>query len=91
LLQSDRTSGNQRDYPEGAVERVRFFQSMYAAGLSSQRIADMLPCFDNGTTNAQQRQMLAAERVRIDARIAELVGARGRLEELIVAASDRAG
>jgi hypothetical protein len=35
--------------------------------------------------------MLAEERVRIDARIAELMGARERLEELIVAASDRAG
>ena len=91
LLESGRTPGGQRDYPDGAVERVRFFQSMYAAGLSSRRIADMLSCFDNGTTNAQQREMLAEERERIDARIAELIGARDRLEELIVAASQRAG
>ncbi len=91
LLDSERTSGGQRDYPESAVERVRFFQLMYAAGLSSRRIADMLPCFDNGTTTAQQRVMLAEERVRIDSRIAELTGARGRLDELIAAASDRAG
>lgn len=91
LLQSARTPGGQRDYPDSAVERVRFFQSMYAAGLSSRRIADMLPCFDNGTTTAQQRGMLAEERVRIDARIAELTGARERFEELIDAASHRAG
>jgi hypothetical protein len=51
----------------------------------------MLSCFDNGTTNAQQRGMLAEERVRIDERIAELMGARKRLEELIAAASQRAG
>ncbi len=91
LLESGRTPGGQRDYAEGAVERVRFFQSMYGAGLSSRRIADLLPCFDNGTTNAQQRAMLAEERVRIDERIAELMGARERLEELVAAASQRAG
>lgn len=90
LLESGRTPGGQREYPDGAVERVRFFQSMYAAGLSSRRIAEMLPCFDDRTTNAQQREMLAEERERIDERIAELMGARGRLEELILAASHRA-
>lgn len=91
LLRSARTSGGQRSYTDDAVERVGFFQSMYAAGLSSARIADMLPCFDTGTTDEQQRRMLAEERARIDARLEELARARSRLDELIVAATNRAG
>ncbi|MEU6716358.1 MerR family transcriptional regulator [Nonomuraea sp. NPDC046802] len=91
LLGSTRTSGGQREYPETAVERVRFFQSMYAAGLSSRRIADILPCMDTGTTTAQQRDMLAADRAELDRRITELIDARERLDGLIAAAADRVG
>jgi len=90
LLTSERTSGGQRDYPEAAVERVGFFQLMYAAGLSSRRIAEMLPCIDSGTTSADQRQMLDDERLRIEARIDELIDVRDRLEVIIAAASERA-
>jgi DNA-binding transcriptional MerR regulator len=90
LLTSERTPGGQRDYGEWAVERVRGFQSMYAAGLSSRRIAEMLPCFVEGTTTEKQRVMLAEERARIDERIGELLDIRGRLDDLIVAAADRA-
>lgn len=91
LLQSSRTAGGQREYGSEAVERVRFFQSMYAAGLSSRRIAEILPCLDTGTTSAEQRRMLAEERRRIDARMEELADTRGRLDGLIAAASERAG
>lgn len=91
LLESDRTPGGQREYSDGAVERVRFFQSMYAAGLSSKRIADILPCMDTGTTTAQQREMLIEERGELDRRIAELNDTRTRLDALIAAAVERAG
>ena len=91
LLESDRTSGGQRIYAEDAVERVRFFQRLFAAGLSSRRIAELLPCFDRGSTDAEQRRMLAAERARLDSRIEELVDARAALDRLIVAATERAG
>jgi DNA-binding transcriptional MerR regulator len=90
LLYSERTPGGQRDYAEAAVERVGFFQLMYAAGLSSKRIAEMLPCMDSGTTNVDQRTMLKDEHQRIEARIEELVDVRDRLEVIIAAASDRA-
>lgn len=90
LLQSERTPGGQREYVESAVERVRFFQALYAAGLSSRRIAEMLPCFDTGTTTTQQRLMLDAERTELDQRIADLLDARERLDELMSAAEDRA-
>ena len=91
LLTSTRTSGGQREYAAGDVERVRFFQTLYAAGLSSRRIAELLPCMDTGTTTSQQRQMLDEERDRLDRRIQELVEARARLDEIRVAAEDRTG
>jgi len=90
LLHSERTPGGQRDYDEAAVERVRFFQLMYAAGLSSRRIAELLPCIDSGTTDVDQRRMLHDERRRIDSRIDELVDARDKLDVVIASASERA-
>lgn len=90
LLESTRTPGGQREYPDSAVGRVVFFQSMFAAGLSSRRIADILPCIDTGTTSRQQRDMLTQERVELDRRISELAGARERLDDLILAATQRA-
>jgi DNA-binding transcriptional MerR regulator len=89
LLTSDRTPGGQREYGEAAVSRVRFFQQLYAAGLSSRRIAELLPCVDTGTTTEQQRAMLTEEHARIQARMAELAVALDRLDELIVAADAR--
>lgn len=90
LLTSTRTPGGHREYAEDAVDRVGFFQQLYAAGLASRRIADILPCVDTGTTTQEQREMLDRERSRLDARIAELHAARERLDELIAAAGDRA-
>jgi DNA-binding transcriptional MerR regulator len=89
LLTSDRSPGGQREYAEEAVDRVRFFQQLYAAGLPSRRIAELLPCIDTGTTNNEQRAMLAAERARIQQRVAELNIALARLDELIAAAEAR--
>ena len=89
LLASERGPGGQREYPEEAVERVRFFQQLYAAGLSSRRIAELLPCVTTGTTTAAQRAMLAAERVRIRQRVDELTTALARLDELMLAAQER--
>lgn len=90
LLHSERTAGGQRDYDASAVERVGFFQVMYAAGLSSKRIAEMLPCIDSGTTDVDQRRMLEDEHRRIESRIDELIDVRDRLKVIIAAASDRA-
>jgi DNA-binding transcriptional MerR regulator len=83
LLAPDRSESGQRHYLETAVERVRFFQDMYAAGLTSRNIATLLPCLDTGHTDAQQREMLHAQRARIDDRIAQLRVALDRLDEII--------
>jgi DNA-binding transcriptional MerR regulator len=83
LLTPERSPSGQRHYPEDAVETVGFFQDMYAAGLSSRKIAELLPCFDTGHTDAQQRRMLHAERDRIHGTITQLQTALRRLDEII--------
>lgn len=44
LLAADRTPGGHRDYPERAVDRVVLIQELFAAGLHSTKIAQLLPC-----------------------------------------------
>ncbi|MEY9863415.1 DNA-binding transcriptional MerR regulator [Catenulispora sp. GAS73] len=83
LLVPERSASGQRQYPEAAVEMVRFFQQMYAAGLTSKNIAELLSCYDVGHTDAQQRGMLRAERDRIRDRVAQLQDALHRLDEII--------
>lgn len=83
LLSPERSPSGQRLYPPDAVDRVRFFQQMYAAGLSSRNIAELLPCVDSGHTDADQRTMLHAERDRIRAKLGELQVALERLDEII--------
>ena len=87
LLTAERSPSGQRLYRQDAVARVRFFQQMYAAGLSSRRIAELLPCWDAGHTDADQRAMLRAERGRIQARVDDLQAALDRLDEVIAVSS----
>ncbi|MES5824741.1 MerR family transcriptional regulator [Streptomyces sp. RG80] len=83
LLIAERSPSGQRLYRQDAVTLVRFFQQMFAAGLTSRRITELLPCWDSGHTDAQQRAMLRAERDRIKARVDDLQGALDRLDEVI--------
>ncbi|MET8471578.1 MerR family transcriptional regulator [Streptomyces sp. NPDC006422] len=83
LLVAERSPSGQRLYRQDAVPRVRFFQQMYAAGLTSRRITELLPCWDSGHTDAEQRAMLRAERDRIQAKVDDLQGALARLDEVI--------
>ncbi|MBE1488253.1 MerR family transcriptional regulator [Plantactinospora soyae] len=83
LLASDRSPRGQRRYPDEAADRVRLIQQLYAAGLSSRTIADLLPCVTSKVSTPESRARLAAERDRIDAQIAKLTAARDRLGEVI--------
>ena len=83
LLISERSPSGQRLYRQDAVTLVRFFQQMFAAGLTSRRIAELLPCWDSGHTDADQRAMLRAERDRIHAKVDDLQAALDRLVEVI--------
>src|SRR3954447_15369494 len=83
LLISERSPSGQRLYRQDAVTLVRFFQQMFAAGLTSRRIAELLPCWDSGHTDAEQRAMLRDERDRIQAKVDDLQAALDRLDEVI--------
>ena len=83
LLIAERSPSGQRLYRQDAIARVRFFQQMFAAGLTSRRITELLPCWDSGHTDAQQRAMLRTERDRIQAKVDDLQGALDRLDEVI--------
>ncbi|MEV7074298.1 MerR family transcriptional regulator [Streptomyces sp. NPDC093990] len=83
LLVAERSPSGQRLYRQDAVTLVRFFQQMFTAGLTSRTIAELLPCWDSGHTDAGQRAMLRAERERIQAKVDDLHAALDRLDEII--------
>ena len=82
-----RSESGQRHYPAAAVARVRLIQQLYAAGLSSRTIRDLLPCVDAGVSTPESMARLITERDRIDLQIADLIATRDRLEAVIGAAT----
>jgi DNA-binding transcriptional MerR regulator len=88
LLAAGRTSGGHRHYPEPAVERVALIQHLFAAGLSSRTIAELMADIDAGVSTPGSRARLTAERGRIERQIAELTTARDRLNEVIAVSRD---
>lgn len=86
LVASERTSGGQRQYSAEVVARVRLIQLLYAAGLNSPAVAELLPCIHTGITTPAQRALLRVERAQLDLKIAELARTRDRLEAVITAA-----
>jgi DNA-binding transcriptional MerR regulator len=93
LLVSTRTSGGQRQYPELAVDRVIRIQELYAAGLSSKKIFQILPCMrdaDGGPSEIATPQLvtdLTEERERIDRMIGDLIRSRDVLDDVIETAA----
>jgi DNA-binding transcriptional MerR regulator len=83
LLTSERTPSGQRVYTEPAVDRVRLVQQLFAAGLPSRTIVELLPCVDTGVATPQTFARLRTERDRITAQITELEAARDRLDGVI--------
>lgn len=94
LLVSDRTPGGQREYAESAVDRVIRIQELFAAGLSSSRIAEILPCMrdvDGGPSEIATSQLLTDlgdERDRIERTIRDLTNTRDVLDQVIDSASE---
>ncbi|MER6381931.1 MerR family transcriptional regulator [Streptomyces sp. NPDC001118] len=94
LLTAERTPGGHRDYPERAVDRVIRIQELYAAGLHSEKIRQLLPCMrdgDGGPSSIATPRLVAdltAERDRIDRMIADLKRSRETLDEVIRTAGE---
>ncbi|MGW5308393.1 MerR family transcriptional regulator [Nocardia thailandica] len=95
LLAAERTPGGHRDYPDWAVDRVIHIQELFAAGLTSKRIAQILPCMrdtDGGANEFATPQLVRAlttERARIDRMITDLVRSREVLDDVIERAGER--
>ncbi|HWM04856.1 MAG TPA: MerR family DNA-binding protein, partial [Actinophytocola sp.] len=84
---STRSPSGQRHYAEDAVERVRFLQRLYAAGLSSRTIGELLPCVDSPSAeniDAAFHRMVE-ERDHLTTHIEEMVRTRDSLDQLIEA------
>lgn len=85
LLASVRSSSGQRHYTDDQPERVEFIQRMYAAGLSSRTIAELLPCVDSPSQDNSDSALdrMALERDRLTRHIADLAATRDALDGLI--------
>ncbi|EFL29356.1 MerR family transcription regulator [Streptomyces himastatinicus ATCC 53653] len=75
LLQAGCSPGGQRHYPDTAVGRVRLIQQLYAAGLPSRVVREVLPCVDTGEEKTDQR-------------IIDLLAVRDQLDDVIAIARD---
>lgn len=87
LLASDRSPGGQRHYPGSAVDRVQLIQQLYAAGLTSKAIVELMPCVVDGNATPELLARLSAERNRIDSQVADLISTRDRLDAVITGAT----
>jgi DNA-binding transcriptional MerR regulator len=85
LLSSERSNGGQRHYEPEAVERVALIQRLYSAALCSEKIAELLPCFEEptGRQRPQLRSKLLVEKARIERMMADLEQALGTLVSVI--------
>lgn len=83
LLSAERSASGQRRYTPDAVDRVRFIQSLYAAGLGSRAVLRILPCMDRGVLTEEMHDRLLAERARVQAQLEELTATRDKLDHVI--------
>ena len=88
LLTSDRSASGQRQYRESAIERVRLVQQLYAAGLTSRDIVELIPCVYTGLATPEMVTVLTKQRDRIDQQVAELTEARAQLDGVITTAME---
>ncbi|MFE6847679.1 MerR family transcriptional regulator [Streptomyces sp. NPDC057686] len=87
LLASERSPSGQRHYPDYAVDRVLLIQQLYAAGLPSRSIVELLPCVVTGKVTPELLERLSAERDRISTQIGSLANTRDRLDTVIAEAT----
>ncbi|MEV8400263.1 MerR family transcriptional regulator [Streptomyces niveus] len=91
LLHSTRNPGGQRQYPAGAVERVRLIQRLYSVGLPSRTIREVLPFADSGEVSPELLELLAAEHDRLDRQLTDLRDVRDRLHDCLTEARSHHG
>lgn len=83
LLTPDRTPSGQRHYPDSAVARVHLIQQLYAAGLSSRTIHDLLPCVLDGRATPELLHRLTEQRNTLTTKLTALTTTRDTLDRVI--------
>ena len=74
LIRSERTPGGWRDFDDSMVERVVMIQHLFAAGLGSSTINELLPCLEAPIEERTgvMEQLLAKEALRLEAKRRDL-------------------
>jgi DNA-binding transcriptional MerR regulator len=74
LIHSERTAGGWRDFDPEMIERVVLIQHLFAAGLATSTIDEVLPCLEAPPEkrNGVMEQLLAQEAERIACKQREL-------------------
>lgn len=85
LLTSARSPSGQRHYTLDHIDRVLLLRRLYAAGLSSRTISQLVRCVDAPSEQNSEIgfERMAQERARLTEHIAELTRARDALDELM--------
>ena len=85
LISSERTSGNQRRYPQSTLRRIAFVRTAQRVGLSLDEIGEALSTLpDNRTpTKADWHRLSRAWRPRLDEQIRRIELLRERLDGCI--------
>ena len=79
-----RTASGYRDYGPEFVERIRFIHRGQAAGLTLQKVRQILAIHDRGEVPCGHvRQVLSTRLDQVRAQIAELVALEGHLQTLL--------
>jgi DNA-binding transcriptional MerR regulator len=86
LLTSERSGSGQRHYGEKAVDRVQLIQQLYAAGISSAAILEMLPCVVTGVAAPEVLAKLRGHRSSVVRQIEELQATLQKLDSVIAGA-----
>lgn len=70
LIRSNRTPAGWRDFDEAMVERVITIQHLFAAGLNSPTIGELLPCLDAPPKErtGELEKLLAEQAERLEAK-----------------------
>ncbi|MDX8032921.1 MerR family transcriptional regulator [Lentzea sp. BCCO 10_0856] len=86
LLASERSESGQRQYGEKAADRVQLIQQLYAAGISSAAILEMLPCVVTGVASPPVLAKLRGHRSSVVKQIEELQETLRKLDSVIAGA-----
>ena len=88
LLAAQRSDSGQRHYQEHAIGRVRLIQQLYAAGISSAGILEMLPCMVTGVAAPHVLAKLHGHRSSVVKQIEELRETLLQLDNVITNATN---